>query len=656
MLAETRTSIMRTFLFFLFLCYLSGDVHSQRTAPAAFNPSEEKVSIMRIAVQRINQAIEQKLKERKLTYNSGLNDFLFARRVYVDLAGTIPTYEELVIFVNSSNPNKRTYLINQLLASEGYVSHTYNYFADLLRIQTKMQGTKINTALFTGWLKDSIHQDKPYNRLVYEMVSASGSIMENPATGYLLRDKDMKLDHVAFMTKIFLAKDIACAQCHDHPSEDWTQKEYYAFASFLGELEIEPGKNTSKSKKQKIMLAEKEKLTNHPKFRSAVRSKYKNFSVADKKTKELKAQFKEITNGNQLSAFDDPKSNLPLPEDYQYEDAKPGDLLEPSFIVGRPLGGSRKKSKREQLAYWLAHPDNGWFSLAIANRMWARFMGRGVAEPLHNVEMKNCSNPVLLKTLAEVMVALDFDLRAFSWVLLHTNAYNRLASRKKIDEKEDYFFPGPILRRMSAEQIWDSLVTLMVDDPLRYRQPSPISLADVQDGWSAFHFVDNLTDEKYRLVDSRTGNLVLAEGDDYTASYDQTLKTTKGKKSIILARASELPQPAPAGHFLQKFGQSERLFVVGSSSKVGSVPQLMELMNGYPTEVLTGEESLIFQKIQNITGARKKAEVVFLSILNRKPTEDEKDLLLEEMENSTPEELSDLIWALLNTPEFFFIK
>jgi hypothetical protein len=82
----------------------------------------------------------------------------------------------------------------------------------------------------------------------------------------------------------------------------------------------------------------------------------------------------------------------------------------------------------------------------------------------------------------------------------------------------------------------------------------------------------------------------------------------------------------------------------------------MELMNGYPTEVLTGENSLIFQKIQNITGARKKAEVVFLSILNRKPTEDEKNLLLEEMENSSSEELSDLIWALLNTPEFFFIK
>ncbi|MBT5715375.1 MAG: DUF1549 domain-containing protein, partial [Opitutae bacterium] len=397
---------MRTFLTLLFTICLSGVAYSVRTPPAPFNPSKEKVAIMRVAVQRINQAVEQKLIEKNLNYNSGLNDFLFARRVYVDLTGTIPSYEELVTFVNRSVSNKRTYLINQLLASEGYVSHNYNYFADLLRIQTKMQGGKINSALFTGWLKDSIHQDKPYNRLVYEMVSASGSILENPATGYLLRDKDMKLDHVAFMTKIFLAKDIACAQCHDHPSEEWTQKEYYAFASYLGELEIGSGKNIKKSKKQKSMLAEKEKLTNHPTFRSAVRSKYKKFSVADKKTKELKAEFKDITSGNHPSAFDNAKSNLPLPEDYQYDDAKPGELLKPSFIVGRSLGGSTKKSKREQLAYWLAHPDNGWFSLAIANRMWARYMGRGVVEPLHDVKMKNCPNPALLKTLAEVMVAL----------------------------------------------------------------------------------------------------------------------------------------------------------------------------------------------------------------------------------------------------------
>lgn len=650
------TGTIRIFFCSLLIVFCGQNLCSARAQPAPFNPSADKVDIMRIAVGRINQAIEKKLVENNLTYNSSLNDFLFARRVYVDLTGAIPTYEDLVTFANNENKNKRTFLVNQLLASEGYVSHNYNYFADLLRIQTKMQDRKYNTALFTGWLKDSIHQDKPYNRIVYEMISASGSVLENPAAGYLLRDKGMKLDHVAFMTKIFLAKDIACAQCHNHPSEDWTQRQYYAFASFLGELEIGSGQKQKKTRDQKMVLAKKEKLFHHPKFRAAVRQKYKNFSLASRKEKELQQEFKELTNGTMDSAMDNPLSNLPLPDDYQYEDAKPGDLIKPDFIVGRPLGGPAKQSKREQLAYWLAHPENGWFSLAIANRMWSRFMGEGVAEPLHNVEINKCSNPLLLKTLAEVMVALDFDLRAFSWVIVHTKAYNRLASRTKHKKEDEYFFPGPILRRMSAEQIWDSLVTLMVEDPLRYRQPAPISLSDVRDGWTAFHFIDNLTDEKYRLVDSTTGNLVLTEGDDYTESYEQSIMTKKGKKTLILARASELPQPAPPGHFLQKFGQSERLFVVGASNKVGSVPQLMELMNGFTTEVLTGPDSLIFKKLERISDPRKKAEVVFLSILNRIPTQDEKALLLQEMESTNSDDISDLIWALLNTPEFFFIK
>ena len=341
-----------------------------------------------------------------------------------------------------------------------------------------------------------------------------------------------------------------------------------------------------------------------------------------------------------------------MPDDYQYDDAL--EIFKTIIYFGAGIRGSSQKSKREQLAYWLAHPENGWFSMAIANRMWARFMGRGVAEPLHNVDMKTAQIQ-FFRTLSEVMVALDFDLRAFSWVILHTNAYNRLAS-EKVDQKDDYFFQGPILRRMSAEQIWDSLVTLMVQDPLRYRQPTPLSLDQVNDGWSAFYFVDNMTDSKYRLVDTNTGKLVLTEGNDYSSSYEQAVMTQKGKKSLILARASELPQPAPAGHFLQKFGQSERLFVVGATSQVGSVPQLMELMNGFPTEVLTSPDSLIFKKLQLIKSPEKKAEVVFLSILNRLPTEDEKNLLLQEMKDSSSDDFSDLIWALLNTPEFFFIK
>ena len=633
---------------------------AQRPQPAPFNPSKEKVNIMRAGVRAIDDIIEKTLGKEEISYNPALNDFLFARRVFVDLTGTIPTYEELVHFANEDSKNKRTYLINRLLASEGYVSHTFNYFADLFRIQTEMTAGKANSGHFTGWLKDSIHQDKPYNRLVYEMVSSSGSIEENPASGYHLRDKDMKLDHVAFMTKIFLAKDIACAQCHDHPSDDWTQKQYYAFASYLGELEIGEGQNTSKQKERKALYAEKEKIFHHPRFSTAVKAKYGRNGKTAIMIKDFRRDFKNLGSGDGLSVYDDKSSKLPLPEDYQYDDAKPGDLVKPAFIVGRALEGPPNTSLREQLAFWLAHPKNGWFSLAIANRMWARYMGKGVAEPLHDVKIEKAGNPMLLKTISEVMVALEFDLRAFSWVVVHTKAYNRMASRIQGEKGKPFHFPGPVLRRMSAEQIWDSLVTLMVNDPLRYRQPAPTSLLEVTDGWSALDFIDNRGEGKYQLVDSRTGETILIGDEDQSlSSGDQLVRVSSGKgkkkNNLILARASELPQPAPSGHLLRKFGQSERLFVVGASNRVGSVPQLMELMNGFPTEVLTSPDSLIFRKVRSVSDPRKQAEVVFLSILNRLPTEKEKKLLLAQT-GSSEDDLSDLIWALLNTPEFFFIK
>ncbi|MFP6901488.1 MAG: DUF1549 domain-containing protein, partial [Opitutales bacterium] len=183
--------------------------------PVSFNP--QKLPLMQESVNRINRVIERKLAELRIPYNAPVNDHLFARRIYLDLTGTIPSYEQVESFVSSRNPYKRSLLINQLLASEGFVSHTYNYFADMLRIQSNVPGENLRMDAFSSWLKDSIRTNKPYNRLVYDMVSATGRMQENPAVGYHLRDIGMKLDHVSFMTKIFLAKDITCAQCHDHP-------------------------------------------------------------------------------------------------------------------------------------------------------------------------------------------------------------------------------------------------------------------------------------------------------------------------------------------------------------------------------------------------------------------------------------------------------
>ena len=691
------TFYQKTSVFLFWVSFAS----AQRAQPAPFNPSNEKVGIMRSSVKAINDRIDRVLAREKLPYNPTLNDFLFARRVYVDLTGTIPTYEQLVHFANDKRPSKRTYLINKLLASEGYVSHTFNYFADLLRIQTKMTGGESASERFSGWLKDSIHQDKPYNRLVFEMISSSGSIRENPATGYHLRDKDMKLDHVAFMTKVFLAKDIACAQCHDHPSDDWTQKQYYAFASYLGELEIGQGQDLAKDKDRKMVFAEKRKIFHHPRFSSAVRSKYGRTGNTAGKVSQFHRDFKKLAEGKTLAVFDDDGSNLPLPDDYQYDDAEPGDLVKPAFIVGRPLGGPRNVPLREQLAFWLANPQNGWFSLAIANRMWARYLGRGVAEPLHNVELEKASDPMLLKTLSEVMVALEFDLRAFSWVVLHTKAYNRMGSRIQLEERKPYHFPGPVLRRMSAAQIWDSILTLAVQDI--DERPGDVTGGRGYDYDKFNEYMDMNADALFTLVkesadvmvrrrefdnkrkeierDMRQArnskntseeNKLKSDMQDLRKQYSDLLdmrkkqrEQNKGKVDDDprwrgvprdMVRASEMEQPARPGHFLRMFGQSDRE-ITNNGYDDSSIPQILSLMNGTLFQRIMRRDSILLEQVKKAGSGRDKLETVWVSILTRKPTASETSLVQSELRDVAKDEaFQDIVWALLNTREFMFVQ
>ena len=208
----------------------------------------------------------------------------------------------------------------------------------------------------------------------------------------------------------------------------------------------------------------------------------------------------------------------------------------------------------------------------------------------------------------------------------------------------------------------------MVENPLRYRTSSGLTLTNVNSKENALNFVESLAGMSGRrkkkgqlvLLDSETGLTVLRDNQSVESSAEapssQRVTTGSGKKKLILARASELEQPAPPGHFLRKFGQSERTFVVGASNLTGSVPQVMELMNGFATEALTHPDSLIFRKMKNEADPAKRAEVVFLSILSRATTKSERKLLLDQLSRGDDKDMADLIWALLTTPEFFFIK
>lgn len=675
--------------------------------------SGSKTVIIGESIRKIDAAVEAGLQKHNLKYNESLNEYMFVRRIYADLAGRIPTYKELTGYLNSRHPTKRQILVSQLLNSEDYVSHNFNFFGDLLRIQSKVPGTFLRTDAFIYWLKDQIRKKKPFDDLVEEMVTAEGRIWDNPAVGYHLRDNGMKLDHVSYMTKIFLGTDISCAQCHDDPFQDWTQVEYYELSAFLADLDtqqsLKPSRQAMKRNPELVNYAlNRKKVSDF--FIERDNLDLEKRADQDKLRRQVRLAnkwYNEMLNATQLKVYSKPNQPMRLPDDYQYDDAKPKQVIPPRFIFleEEPAKDSRIPD-RKRLATWLVSERNPRFSESIANRMWHKFFGRGVAEPLHNYIEEDAYNPELLEVLGQVMRDLDFDLRAFSRVIVGTKAYNTLATRTLQSEADPYYFPGPVLRRMSAEQAWDSLLTLMLNDPLEWKAGKgdeynkiinliaagpPKEIPDVlkrNQQYRAYLPTSNLFNDKgvsytaamkqpiKRVVQqkktpskstsakTKTGNASLAAKinppkQNMEMMMDNSMSMmmkSAGRNRLVLARASELEQPAPVGHFLRKFGQSERNFVVGAASVEGSVPQVMELMNGAATMVLTQPNSLLFQNLKKKKDPMERAEVVFLSILNRRMLPVERKMLVKELESGGDAAISNLIWALLNTPEFLFVK
>ncbi len=636
-----------------------------------------KADLVALAVKRIDAAVDAGLEKQKLKYNENLNDHMYLRRIYLDLAGRIPNYDEAREFLNSRDRNKRQELVIKLLRSWDYASHNYNYLAELLRIQTTFPGTVLRNDAFIHWLKEQIHTNTPWNELVREMVTAEGRIWDNPAVGYHLRDNGMKLDHVAFMGKVFLGTNITCAQCHDDPFSDWTQYQYYEFSAYLADLE-------TKGKSQKAKMPKKKELEA---YIAATQKLDPGNEEQKRKINNIVGRYQrslqDMSRASELAVHTVTDRSMRLPSNYQYEDGFPRDKVKPWVLFGKENGtAAAALNPRQRLAVWLTSAKNERFAMNIANRMWTRYMGRGAVEPLHDINPKDTLNADLLKVLTEEMVALDFDLKAFAWSIVNTKAYNRLATRRKVNVTEPYYFPGPLLRRMNSEQVWDSLITLMVEDPNQFRLDSGDRYNRLinasQSPGSPKQFVARVDEynqfkPEQNLVNAKGISIMNAKPPKGEKPFGQNALSRKTtgptdeemmmafmdaarKRKLLLARASELPQPSDPAHFLSKFGQSDRNFVINASTLGGSVPQVMELMNGYATEILTQPGSRIFLEMKNLRSNFEKADVVFMSILSRRAIGSEQHLLDRELRTGGPEVFSDLIWALLNTPEFLFIK
>lgn len=315
----------------------------------------------------VQELVDRSLTAKGAKLNAPASDETFLRRVYLDVAGRIPSLGESTRFLSSTEADKRAKLITELLGSEGYVSHMYNWKADLLRVASRGLAPGLPGLLYDEWVKGAVRSHMPYDEFVRQLITASGYLWENGAVGFYVRDLGMPLDHMSNMTRAFLGTRIECAQCHDHPLEPITQKDFYQMVAFTyGVSNLgSPGGFSNDNVKQ------------WPDIKAKLDALPKDKALWDSVSSTM-APLKRLTQ--------DTGKQLHFPDTYAYDAALRGKAVEPRTLFGdEPSVGDGDGERRKAFADWLTSPRNPRFAKNIANRLWKRVMGTGLIEPVDSL-------------------------------------------------------------------------------------------------------------------------------------------------------------------------------------------------------------------------------------------------------------------------------
>jgi hypothetical protein len=597
---------------------------------------------------KIDTLIANFYRLKKLPVPEVTDDAMFMRRSFLVALGRIPTAEEAWSFIEMEDTDKRAELVDYLIKSRGYSSHMTNWAFDLLRLRDNRQGGQGTNEPYRNWIREAMDQNMPWNQFVDQLISSTGNGWDpkTAAVGYYTSDRGMPLDNLSNTMRVFLGTRMECAQCHDDPFGETERKDFYHLAAFT---------HGQEQMNQSLMSNLWRELQDNLESRGI------EYQVGQ--------LFWDKIYGMSLDGGGD--GRITLPSDYQYRDGKPGEILGGKTPFGKSVRTSDRnddEKSREKLSEWITEKTGPQFASVIADRMWKRVMGKGIYEPVDEyIEASKTVYPELMTYLSTLMVELDYDLRAFQKVLLLTKTFQFATNPNpsSIDGGDD--FHGRKIERLSAEQIWDSLITLSNGDPDKLPSRSvdhriyvggrPVLVGEMDMVQLSNEVLALKTEENVRkyyknFLDRAKKGSVAKKSDSSMMMAENVQKY--GVDSAV--RASELPSPAPREHFLYLFGASDRE-VVESASKDPNVGQMLSLMNGFVQRQLVNKpDAHVYKSLQNVTSTHEKIRRLYLAILSRPPTTQEMEWMQAEVESAGDQAYRNIVAALVMSSEFVFLQ
>ena len=359
------------------------------------------------STKHLDRHINAVLKKKNIQPSRIAEDTEFLRRVHLDLTGKIPAPEDVLDFLKDGSPNKRQKKIDQLLGSAPYIDYWTRLWVNWL-IGRRGDNDDRRIGL-TDWVQGALTKNMPYNQFVQELIAADGELKDNGAGNYIMRYERSPAVLTSHSSRLFLGLPMQCAECHDHKTEVWSQKDYYGIAAFFNGIESE-----QKGYIETMDMAGNEK-------------RMENFLITNEPRKSMWVERMDA----EVSA---------------------------RFLDGTEYKGSLTQ-RREALAQWMTDQSNPYFSRAIVNRVWKHFMGRAFVEPIDGFGEENLpTNSELLDWLAEDLVIHDYDLQHLMRTILNSETYQRTSETNKSNKDDEYYYSHAYVKPLSAEQFFYSLL------------------------------------------------------------------------------------------------------------------------------------------------------------------------------------------------------
>jgi hypothetical protein len=342
----------------------------------------------------IDDLVLKKLQELALPPSPLCTDNEFIRRAYLDAAGILPTPEEVRKFLADSATDKRARLIDSLLERPEFVDYWAYKWSDLLLITTRRLPQPAVWS-FYQFVRQSVADNKPWDRFAQEVLTATGSTLDNGAANYFALHKDVSdLSETTALT--FMGMSVTCCRCHNHPLEKWTQDQYWSMANLFARVALKNGDRAGD------VLVQSEPIGDAP----------------------------------------HPRRGVPMP---------------PTPLDGKPLPAGSPVDRRQYFADWLTAPDNPYFAKALVNRVWRNFLGRGLVEAEDDLRQTNPpTNPELLDALAKDFIAHHYDVKQLVRTVMNSATYQRSSHPVAGNAADDRFYSHYLARRLSAEVILDA--------------------------------------------------------------------------------------------------------------------------------------------------------------------------------------------------------